>query len=250
MSQVYPPFSLSPARIGRIRHARAPPRPKRTLAGSPIGICDFPAGQIHCSSMVPRDSSQERTTRVLTYLSDDDRLLLIALGVTFLFGLFWWWNRTAKKWLEDSGRGEVWPSPPGGLPRDTQQEPATALKYSEQEFQEMVAKALDEVPEEFDKEWNNVAVTVSTGWPTEEDKKEMGVPESHLVFGTYSGSSRTKGFPAANGSTHVIVVYQPALELRYGSDKHRLEQEIRRVVLHELAHHLGMSHQRMKEIGL
>jgi hypothetical protein len=33
----------------------------------------------------------------------------------------------------------------------------------------MVAKALDEVPEEFDKEWDNVAVTVSTDWVTDEE---------------------------------------------------------------------------------
>ena len=76
------------------------------------------------------------------------------------------------------------------------------------------------------------------------------MPEGHLVLGTYSGASRTKGFPAADASRHVIVIYQPALELRYGSDKDRLEQEIHRVVLHKLAHHLGMSHQKMKEIGL
>jgi len=100
----------------------------------------------------------------------------------------------------------------------------------------MVAKALDEVPEEFDKEWNNLAVTVRTDWPTEAEKKRMGVPEGHLVFGTYSGASRTQGFPAADASRQVIVIYQPALELRYGSDKDRLQQEIHRVVLHELAH--------------
>ena len=60
---------------------------------------------------------------------------------------------------------------------------------------------------------------------------------------------RTKGFQA-DSSSHVIVVYQPALESLWGSDKERLEHEIHRVVLHELAHHLRMSHQRMKEIGL
>ncbi len=184
------------------------------------------------------------------HFSDDDRLLLILLVVALLFGLFWWWNRAAKKWLEETGREEQWPSALDWLLGDAQQKPTTPLKYSEQEFQEMVAKALDEVPEEFDKEWNNVAVTVSTDWPTDADKKRMGVPEENLVFGTYSGFSRTKGFPASSGSRHVIVIYQPALELCYGSDKERLEQEIRRVVLHELAHHLGMSHPRMKEIGL
>jgi hypothetical protein len=105
-------------------------------------------------------------------LSDDNRLLLIALVLAAPFGLFWWWNRSAKKWLEENGDEEAWPSALDWLLRDTQQKAATPLKYSEQEFQEMVAKALDEVPEEFDKEWNNVAVTVSTGWSTEAEKKE------------------------------------------------------------------------------
>jgi predicted Zn-dependent protease with MMP-like domain len=114
----------------------------------------------------------------------------------------------------------------------------------------MVSKALDELPEEFDKEWENVAVIVSTECVTDEDKKRMGVPEGHLVFGTYSGIDRTKGLRSQRSSRHIITVYQTSLELLCGSDKERLQREIRRVVLHELAHHLGMSHQRMKEIGL
>jgi hypothetical protein len=128
------------------------------------------------------------------HLSDDDKLMLIGLVLALLFGLFWWWNRAAKKWLEENGREEQWPSALEWLKGNVQQKPATPLKYSEQEFQEMVAKALDEVPEEFDKEWENVAVTVSTDWPTDTDEKRMGVPQEHLVFGTYSGFSRTKGF--------------------------------------------------------
>jgi len=40
------------------------------------------------------------------------------------------------------------------------------------------------------------------------------------------------------------------MEAYCGGDKEQLEQQIRKTVLHELAHHLGMSHQRMKEIGL
>jgi predicted Zn-dependent protease with MMP-like domain len=182
-------------------------------------------------------------------ISDDKSLLLIALLLALIIGPFWWWNRSAKKWIEQRDE-EEWPTAQDRLLRDTERKPAAPLKYSEQEFQDMVATALDEVPEEFDKEWNNVAVTVSTGWPTKAEKKRMGVPEEHLVFGTYSGASRTKGYRTASGSRNVIVIYQPALELRYGSDKDRLQQEIRRVVFHELAHHLGMSHERMKEIGL
>jgi predicted Zn-dependent protease with MMP-like domain len=183
-------------------------------------------------------------------ISDDNRLIIAAMLLALLFGLFWWWNWRSNKWLEKNGRVEAVPTRLDRLEGSEQQISSTTLKYSEQEFQEMVANALDEIPQEFDSEWNNVAVTVSTGWPTDADKKRMGVPEGHMVFGTYSGLDRTKGFRAASSSTHLIVIYQPALELVYGSDKQRLEQEIRRVVLHELAHHLGMSHPRMKEIGL
>jgi predicted Zn-dependent protease with MMP-like domain len=196
------------------------------------------------------DSVQGTTRDMFPQIPDNDRFLLVVLAIAFLFGLFLWWNRSAKKWIEENGREEVYPSAVDWLLRNTPRKPTTPLKYSEQEFQEMVANALDEIPEEFDREWENVAVIVSTDWPTEVEKKRMGVPEGHLLFGTYSGASRTKRFPAAASSRHVIVVYQPALELRYGSDKERLEQEIRRVVLHELAHHLGMSHERMRKVGL
>src|SRR4029077_14866901 len=159
--------------------------------------------------IVSRDSIQETTTDMFPDISDHNSLL-IALMVVSLVGLFWWWNRSAKKWIEKREQ-EAWPTSLDWLLRDTQRKPAKPLKYSEQEFQEMVATALDEVPEEFDKEWNNVAVIVSTDWPTDADKKRMRVPEGHLVFGTYSGIDRTKGFRAESGSRHVIVVYQPAL---------------------------------------
>jgi len=200
--------------------------------------------------MLAMESVRVTATGLFPQVSDDEKFLFVALGVAFILGLIWWFNRDAKKWLEENGREEESTNALDWLLGDTQQKPATPLKYSEQEFREMVEKALDEVPEEFDKEWNNVAVTVSTDWPTEADKKRLGVPEGHFLFGTYSGTSRTKGYRASSSSPHIIVVYQPALEKCYGSDKDRLEQEIRQVVLHELAHHLGMSHDKMKEIGL
>jgi predicted Zn-dependent protease with MMP-like domain len=180
----------------------------------------------------------------------DDQLLLVVVVLALLVGLFWFWNRRAKKWLEQTGRLEEIPDPLDWMALGPQHNPeAVKLRYSEQEFQEIVSKALDEVPEEFDKEWKNVAVIVSTDWPTEEDKKRMGVQEGHLVLGTYHGLDKTKGF-RSESSSHLITIFQPALEAFCGSDKERLEREIRRTVLHELAHHLGMSHRKMKEIGL
>jgi len=180
----------------------------------------------------------------------DNQLSLIFLAFGLFFGVFWLWNWKAKKWLEQTGRLDETPDRLDWLAQGPGENPAPAkLRYSEHEFQEIVSKALDEIPEEFDKEWTNVAVVVSTDWPTEEEKKRMGVPEGHLLLGTYQGFDKTKGVWSEN-SRHVVTIFQPALESFCGSDKGRLEREIRRTVLHELAHHLGMSHQRMKQIGL
>jgi predicted Zn-dependent protease with MMP-like domain len=172
-------------------------------------------------------------------------LLLIALFV----GLFWWWNRRAKRWLEERGRGEKLADPMQRLAGEPRRRAATRLRYSEQEFQEMVASALDEVPEEFDKEWKNVAVIVSTDWPAERDRKRLEIGDDDLLLGTYSGIARTQGVSSMS-APHVIVIYQPALEKLCGADKTCIGRQIRMTVLHELAHHLGMSHERMRRIGL
>jgi len=182
-------------------------------------------------------------------ISEDNKLFLILMLVALLFGLFWWWNRRARKWLEENGKVDESSNALEGLLGEQQPTSTIGLKYSEQDFQEMVSKALDEVPQEFDKEWENVAVIVSTDWPTEAEKKRMGIPEGHLLLGSYSGIDRTQGF-RSDSSRHVIVIYQPAIEQFCGDNRERIEQQIRKTVRHELAHHLGMSHQTMKEIGL
>lgn len=184
-------------------------------------------------------------------IPEDYRLTVFVVAIIGFAGLFLLWNWRAKIWLEKNDRLE--PESPrdaldwllGRIPRG---DPVT-LRYSEEEFQEIVSKVLDEIPQEFDKEWKNVAVIVSTGWPSETDKKRIGVRKGHVLFGSYSGIDRAAG-RYSDTTSHVIVIYQPAIELRCGSDKECLEREVRQTVLHELAHHLGMSHEKMREIGL
>jgi predicted Zn-dependent protease with MMP-like domain len=181
-------------------------------------------------------------------LSDDIRIFLFLFLIAAFVGVFWLWNRRAKKWLEAHGR-DVSVDPVLRLTGETLPNVTPVLRYSETEFQEMVARALDEVPDEFDKEWKNVAVIVSTEWPSEEDRKKMNIPEDHLLLGMYSGISRTQGVHS-DSAQHVIVIYQSPIERYCSGDKKRIEQQVRKTVLHELAHHLGMSHERMHKIGL
>ena len=45
-----------------------------------------------------------------------------------------------------------------------------------------------------------------------------------------------------------ISIYRGPLVRLYGHDLDLLEQQIRRVVLHEIAHHFGISDERLREL--
>jgi predicted Zn-dependent protease with MMP-like domain len=151
-------------------------------------------------------------------LSGDEKLILVLLVIALVFGLSWWWNRSAQKWVEQTGKLEPTPKSLGRLDKLAlalvpQRKPRPAgLRYSEQEFQEMVSKVLDEVPEEFHKDMENLAVIISTEWPTEDVKNRLGVREGHPLFGSYTGLDRTMGF-SSDSSRHIVTIYQSALEL-------------------------------------
>ena len=46
-----------------------------------------------------------------------------------------------------------------------------------------------------------------------------------------------------------ITIYRRPLERLYGHDRELLARNVRRVVLHEVAHHFGISDERLREIG-
>ena len=81
-------------------------------------------------------------------------------------------SRRTKEFLGEDDRLQSKTSELDWLIREREQNSdATTLRYSEQEFEEMVSNALDEIPPEFESELKNVAVTVSTGYATDEEKK-------------------------------------------------------------------------------
>jgi predicted Zn-dependent protease with MMP-like domain len=46
-----------------------------------------------------------------------------------------------------------------------------------------------------------------------------------------------------------ITIYRGPLERLFGRDEARLRREIEHVVLHEIAHHFGISDERLRELG-
>jgi predicted Zn-dependent protease with MMP-like domain len=106
------------------------------------------------------------------------------------------------------------------------------------EFDEAVRDALDSLPPELSDFMSNVEVVV-------EDEPPSGLP----LLGLYQGVPLTRrGSGYAAVPPDKITIYRGPLERLYGSAPERLSREIRRVVLHEIAHHFGISDERLREL--
>ena len=108
----------------------------------------------------------------------------------------------------------------------------------EAEFDQLVSDALDELPEDIRELMSNVAVTV-------EDEP----PPGQNLLGLYQGVPWGKRGPYYSGALpDKITIYRGPLERLAGGDERRLRQQVRRTVFHEIAHHFGISDERLVEI--
>ena len=69
------------------------------------------------------------------------------------------------------------------------------------------------------------------------------------MLGLYRGIPLTRrGINYSGVLPDKITIYRGPLERLYGHDPELLHRQIRRVVLHEIAHHFGISDERLIEI--
>ena len=109
---------------------------------------------------------------------------------------------------------------------------------SRERFEQLVADALDSLPPELGAEMENVAVLV-------EDRSE-----GRSLFGLYEGIPLTKRGPESyTGVTQDrITLYQEEI-CGVCSTEAEVIAQVRKTVIHEVAHHFGISDPRLKELG-
>ena len=106
-------------------------------------------------------------------------------------------------------------------------------------FEELVEEAIAALPDDLRGFMSNVAVVV-------EDEPPAGLP----LLGLYQGVPLTQRSSAYAGvPPDRITIYQGPLERQAGGDPGRLRELVRHVVVHEIAHHFGISDERLVELG-
>src|SRR5215204_7567802 len=121
-------------------------------------------------------------------------------------------------------------------------------RISSRRFRALTREAIDGLPPSIAGRIDNVDIVVKER-PTAAELRSMGVPPGSSLLGLYQGTplpSRNSGYNLALPDR--ITLYRRALESVSHTDE-ALVTQIRRTLLHELAHHFGIDDDRLAQIG-
>jgi predicted Zn-dependent protease with MMP-like domain len=110
------------------------------------------------------------------------------------------------------------------------------------DFDALVRAAMDELPLEFHRALEHVAIIVSDSGAVairDRDGRLRG------AYGMYQGDTVAHDF-----FTERILIFRDTLLRDFGQDPELLRRQVRRVLRHELAHHLGWGERGVRNLGL
>lgn len=121
------------------------------------------------------------------------------------------------------------------------------MDITDQEFDRLVTRAMDELPQEYITQLENVAI-VYADEPTDEQIRRMKIDNNHLLLGLYEGIPRTQRGAGYNLvlPDKITLFKNPILAVI--NSKEELFEQIKRTLWHEIAHHYGLDHDRIDQL--
>ncbi len=115
-------------------------------------------------------------------------------------------------------------------------------------FEELVAAAVEDLPDEFRDRLENIDVVVEDE-PSAEQLRTSGLKRGETLLGLYEGVPLTHRSPYYGMALpDKITLFRKPIAARCRTES-RMKKEIQRVVRHEIAHHFGIGDDRLRELG-
>lgn len=116
-----------------------------------------------------------------------------------------------------------------------------------EQFEQLVAEAIESLPPEFLERLENIDVVVED-WPTPEQLASVGIRYRRHLLGLYEGIPLTnRGRRDNMVLPDKITIFQRPIEMAYRSDR-EIVTGIVETVRHEIAHYFGISDSRLGQL--
>ncbi|MBA3824789.1 MAG: metallopeptidase family protein [Ktedonobacterales bacterium] len=162
---------------------------------------------------------------------------LIGFGVAVLAALSFTGEGPIFAILRAAERDESHQRRPNADPRTHASDPMS-------HFEELVRRAIDDIPAEFAEQMENLEVFIEEE-PTYELLRRTGVKPGYTLLGLYEGVPLTKQSHFQGHLPEKITLFRGPIERHAYFIPARIEHQVRATLLHELAHHFGMDHDEM-----
>lgn len=116
------------------------------------------------------------------------------------------------------------------------------MDISDQEFERLIARAMDELPRQYIENMDNVAV-VFADEPSPEQSARQGLRKNDLLLGLYEGLPMTARLSSSYSGVlpdKITLFKQPLIKASHS--KSDFYEQIKRTLWHEIAHHYGLDH--------
>lgn len=114
-------------------------------------------------------------------------------------------------------------------------------------FEQLVVDTLESLPDPFQGYLDHVEVIVER-WPSRQQRRALGLRPWQMVYGMYDGIPLTERSGTPLAPPDAVIIFQKPLERDFRSLA-TLRAQVRRTVLHEIAHVFGVSDERLRELG-
>jgi predicted Zn-dependent protease with MMP-like domain len=122
------------------------------------------------------------------------------------------------------------------------------VKLPRKRFEALVLRALDTIPEPIRARMDNVDVVIEDR-PTARLLAELEMDPGDALFGLYEGTPLIeRGIIATPLMPDKITIFQRPLEEACETEE-EITEEVRRTIVHEVAHHFGFDEDRLADLG-
>jgi len=122
------------------------------------------------------------------------------------------------------------------------------MKLARRKFEVLVARALDGLPELIGERMDNIDVVIEE-WPAREQYRRLGLNPDEWLFGLYEGTPLLeRGITSDPLLPDKSTIFKGPLE-EACENEDQVAEEIRRTVVHEVAHHFGIDEDRLRDLG-
>lgn len=121
------------------------------------------------------------------------------------------------------------------------------LEVSDEQFDRLISEAMDELPQQYIKRLDNVAITYDDE-PSLEQREKLKLNCHQTLYGLYEGIPLTKRGAGYNLvlPDKITIFKTPMLQSSQSLDE--LKEQVKHTLWHEIAHYYGLDHDRIHDI--